>query len=170
VKPRTWLGAGAAVLVGIVACSAKSARPGELGNCTPTADAGCVPIVGGGGGSSGGDAGSGSDAPQDAVSADASACGPADALLPVTNTTCIPCVTLPAPNGCCDADLACALQACLDLIKCTKACALTDTLCISSCENTYPAGVDPYNQLATCMTQHCSPECPTLPTQTQGDH
>jgi hypothetical protein len=129
-----------------------------------------VPTVGGGSsGGSGGDGGSGSDAAQDVATADASACGPADALLPVTNTTCIPCVTAPSPSGCCDADLACGFQACLDLIRCTKACAATDTLCIQSCENaSTQAAVSAYNQFATCITQDC-PSCPTLPTQTQGD-
>ncbi len=62
-------GIAAAVFV-LASCSQQSSHPGELGNCTPSADGSvtCTPVSGGGsGGSPGTDAGADADAAIDAA-------------------------------------------------------------------------------------------------------
>jgi hypothetical protein len=161
-----------ATLVGqaVVSCSSNSAYPPELGNCVPTGDASCTtPDPGGGGGSSpgGGDSGTGD------TGITVSGCGTAQNLLASQNTSCIPCVEGEAEaggDGCCGADQACsAISACTNLLSCMLGCAATDVTCQDSCENTYPTGVNAYNGFAACLSQNCSPQCPTLPTGGTAD-
>jgi len=157
-----------AILVGqaVVSCSSNSSRPAELGGCVVTGDAACTtPDPGGGGGSGpGGDSGAGEGG---VVQDTAAGCGVAQELLASQNTSCVPCVmgTSGTGNGCCGADSACSAQtACLNLLQCMVGCSLTDISCQNTCENNNPNGVQAYNEFAACLSQNCSPECPTLPT------
>ena len=161
-----------ATLVGqaVVSCSSNSANPPELGDCVRTGDAACTtPDPGGGGGSgpTNGDSGT-SD-----TGTTVSGCGTAQNLLASQNTSCVPCVLGEAEaggDGCCGADQACSAQtACTQLVSCMLACGASDTTCQNQCESTYPNGVNAYNDFAACLTQNCTPQCPTLPTGGTAD-
>jgi hypothetical protein len=76
-----------------------------------------------------------------------------------TNAQCVPCIT----SSCCLASTACTGQ-CLQLVTCAQT-----ATGISACEASYPQGITGYNDLSACVTQSCTPQCPTLPTPTTGD-
>lgn len=165
----------ASAVLAPLACNPTENLPPPLGNCTPTGDASCqAPAAGvsGGGGPSGGAAGgeAGADgATGGGPFSDAAAgvCGQADGLVTASNVDCSPCVT----NNCCMADQACSASAdCMALLQCiVHVCASGNPTCIGSCENAHPAGVTAYQDFASCLQMQCSPQCPTLPTQTSGD-
>lgn len=159
--------AGWSTVVGlsVAACSSNSDRPPELGNCVKVGDAACTtpdPGGGGGAGPTGGDSGVGD------TGTTVSGCGTAQTYLLSQNTSCVPCVEGEAEaggDGCCEADIVCSGQtACIDLLQCMVACPAGDTTCQNTCESTNPTGVNAYNDFAACVTQNCTPECPTLPT------
>jgi hypothetical protein len=123
-------------------------------------DAACAPNPTGGGtggSSSGGSGDSGSGAADTGGEPeDAGACGAASSVLNAANNQCPVCIS----TSCCLAATACTGQ-CLQLLSCTSG--------INACEASDPQGVSAYNDLATCLAQSCTTQCPTLPMATPGD-
>ncbi|HEY1693300.1 MAG TPA: hypothetical protein VGG39_14130 [Polyangiaceae bacterium] len=159
--PAAW-----AIACVVAACTSASTQPPELGNCVKVADAACAdPNTGGGGGgpSSGGEGGTTSSS---GSSSGAAGCGTVDGLISsvTSNVDCIPCIegTLDGGGaGCCQAAGACTGD-CVTYASCVQACSAGDTTCIGNCQNQYPTGITNYDQYATCVSQDCTPECPTL--------
>jgi hypothetical protein len=147
----------------VLGCSAASDRPPEEGDCIKTGDASCPTPDLGGGGSTGpaqGDSGA-----ITVTEEAATTCGAADGLF-TTNTSCVPCIEGQTAGtfGCCQADQACSAQAsCLALLTCMLSCTSIEPNCPDACENTNPGGVQAYDDLSSCLTLECSPQCPTLP-------
>jgi hypothetical protein len=161
---RIFVPATLAIGVGVVipACSAASARPPDEGDCVKVGDARCsTPDPGGGGGAGPTMGDSGSPATVDS----GSTCGVAEGLF-TTNTSCLPCIEGQTAGdfGCCQADEACSNQApCFALLQCVLGCPANDSTCAATCQNSNPNGVQAYDDLSSCLTLNCSPQCPTLP-------
>ena len=158
-RPPWIVGGLAAVLAAGWACSSSSApRPGELGDCHPIGDAGCTPITSSGAGGGPTEGGSGDGAPSDAA---ATACGTIPGGF---QSACTACIQGLAPDGCCGANLACQSQpACASLLSCAQGCNGASS-CVGTCEQNFPDGTAAYTEFAQCLTNVCSPECPTMPT------
>jgi hypothetical protein len=156
-RPSWLVGASAVLLAAGWACSSSSApKPAELGDCHPVGDAGCSPISSSGAGGGPTEGGSADGAPSDAP---ATECGTIPGGFQAACTTCIQGL---APDGCCGANLACQSQPdCASLVSCAQGCG-NDSSCAGSCEQTFPGGTAAYTDFAQCLTNHCSPECPTL--------
>jgi hypothetical protein len=163
-RPRL-IGASAAWATGlglaVLACSSNSARPPELGDCVKTTDAACpTPDPGLGSGVGPGDGGT---SDTGTVDEGVSGCGTAQNAIVTQNLSCVPCIegTDGTSIGCCGADLACSAQTdCITLLECMVGCSGVGC---ATCENNAPAGVQAYNDLAQCISQNCSPQCPALP-------
>jgi hypothetical protein len=123
----------AAVCAFLGACTSESLPP-ELGDCTPTGDASCMPSnIGSGalaGASEGGSA---------ACNAGASA------------SQCDVC----ANANCCTPLTACAASTpCNNLLSCVTGCAGASA-CVSGCEGTYPDSVATLNAIDSCVALKC---------------
>lgn len=109
------------------------------GSCSSTSGTG-----GSGGGGSGGTGGGG-------TGGGGSMCAPASG--DVACTTCF-------KANCCSQLSACdASQDCVNLVNCINQCASGDNACIQSCENSYPNGVTPLDNLGACINSSCSTQC-----------
>jgi hypothetical protein len=159
------LGAIAFAAFGAAACTSASTQPPQLGDCVKTGDASCAdPNTGGGGGgpSSGGEGGTASSS--GSGSSSGATCGDVSGLVGTQNLDCAPCIDGTLEGGslnCCQAATACGND-CQTLLTCITPCASGDTTCVGTCENNTPAGVGAYNDFAACLSQNCTPECPTL--------
>lgn len=150
-------------------CSSASTQPPALGDCVKTTDASCAsPVTGGGGGgpSSGGEGGTTSSS--GSSSGSANACGTVADLLKgqTSNVDCIPCIEGTLDGGgtgtnCCQTAGQCTGD-CVTYASCLMTCSAGDTTCIGNCQNNYPAGINDYNQYASCVNANCTPSCPTL--------
>jgi hypothetical protein len=161
-----------------MACSGNAPdRPPELGNCTPTVDAGCkIAVTGsGGGGSPGGEDGGMEEGGEGGTGN--LGCGVADSLItPANAMSCDKCIqgAPDSPNpaaNCCQADMFCT-DDCLNLLRCIVSMCVgnpLETTCIMQCTTMYPNGVAGYQGFADCLSMNCSPECPSLPSTNPTD-
>jgi hypothetical protein len=142
------------------ACSSQPSLPPTLGDCTPTADASCTTVTGGGSPSGPGHDSGGTDG----GGGGGSTCGAAPAALGATATNCVPCVdgTDGTGNlGCCQVALSCT-GGCIPLLSCMLQCRQGDTACQNGCIGRWPDSVTAYNDFASCVTTSCS-TCPSPP-------
>jgi hypothetical protein len=155
----TW---ASIVSVAVLACSAGSPQPAQLGNCVPIGDASCSLPVNNSSGAGPTDGGSSSDV----LLTDDSLSGCGSTLVTTQNTTCLPCIEA----SCCLDNTACSgLSGCVTLAQCTQACTSTDETCISACFNSVTASVQTaYNDLSSCLSGQCT-GCPSLPEQGIAD-
>lgn len=90
---------------------------------------------------------------------------------PDTGTQCTLGIAYGAPqcdgcmqNHCCTADNACVSDNdCINFLSCGNNCAGGDAsdiqTCVNQCANTYPKGVQLFQNIVTCMQQYCANDC-----------
>jgi hypothetical protein len=144
---------------GLIACQrGNDELPAELGDCVPTAEAGCRPPVGGVGTGAPHPEGGTPDAGGGAASTTGS-CNVTTLGLSPSNPLCSTCLAVPAPNGCCEAVSACEADPnCRARVRCALG------------QMTPPCPVDPsYSDFFTCLINLCSSQCSDIGGMLNGD-
>ncbi|HLK40322.1 MAG TPA: hypothetical protein VKU41_26405 [Polyangiaceae bacterium] len=141
-RPKTGAKAATAALGAVLAalaCSSRTSRPPELGNCVPD-DSGCT-SVSVGGGSTGGGGGEGGAAQGGCTTSS-------------SDSLCDQC----AGANCC-APLASCSQAtgCQNLRNCEQTCGASAS-CIDTCQTQFASGTSPLALLVSCLEAKC-PVC-----------
>jgi hypothetical protein len=155
-----------AIVCQFAACTVPVAMPKALGDCTAIGDASCsTASYGGGTITPRSEAGTPSEEDSGAGGSieDTGTCGLG--ALPITpaNSLCLPCISMAAPAGCCQAAAACSIDpACPARIECGALGALG----LASCPSTEDIAVA---QFLGCLEQHCSAQCSDIILQLGGE-
>lgn len=154
-----------AIVWQFAACSAPAAMPKVFGDCTGIDDASCTSSYGGSSfvpaseASTPSDEDSGAGGPIE----DTGTCGLGVLQITPANPLCVPCISMAAPAGCCEAAAACSIdEACPARIECGALGALG----LTSCPSTQDVATA---QFLGCLEQNCSSQCSDIILQLGGE-
>jgi hypothetical protein len=140
-----------AALCQVAACASKVVMPPAYGDCTEIGDASCAGPVSGGGVSEHMEASASQDIDTGAPLSDAGVCGLGLLSLTPANASCLPCIAMAAPTGCCQATSACSMDPeCVARVM----CATTQTIATCGTPQDMNAG-----QLLMCLELYCPSVC-----------
>ncbi len=150
----------------LAACSAPVAMPKVFGDCMGVDDASCA--AGGYGGSTIVPRSEAGAAPEEdsgggAPIEDTGTCGLGALQITPANPLCVPCISMAAPTGCCEAASACSIDpACPARIECGALGALG----LASCPSTEDVATA---QFLGCLEQNCNSQCSDIILELGGE-
>jgi hypothetical protein len=140
-----------------LACTHGTELPPAYGDCVPVADASCTGSAYASGSSGPRPEGGTGFADDGGVSiVDAESCGLDLLQLMPANPLCAPCITQPAPAGCCQSASACSIDpVCTGRVACGSLGPQGLATCLSAEDLNY-------SEFLSCLTRNCNPACQDL--------